>query len=250
MFVSIAVGAAVLPCTALAAPTITITTPESGKAYTKGAAVTVAYSCSADAVSCVGTIGSGNVPAANGSALDTSTVGQSYITVTAKDAGNATSVAQAVYSIVEGGGDPGGQVPATLNLVLGTPTAFSPFVPGLTKDYLATLNAQILSTAGDATLTVNDASATNVGKLVNGTFPLPTPVQAGAVKVPDTGPTPAPSSYAPLGGAATPTPLLTYDGPVSGSAAITFKQAINQADALRTGSYSKTLTFTLSTTNP
>ena len=31
---------------------------------------------------------------------------------------------------------------------------------------------------------------------------------------------------------------------------IAFKQHIGAADALRTGSYSKTLTFTLSTTNP
>ena len=31
---------------------------------------------------------------------------------------------------------------------------------------------------------------------------------------------------------------------------IAFKQAIGATDALRTGSYSKTLTFTLSTTNP
>jgi len=34
------------------------------------------------------------------------------------------------------------------------------------------------------------------------------------------------------------------------SVAITFRQAIAATDALRTGSYSKTLTFTLSTTAP
>ena len=32
--------------------------------------------------------------------------------------------------------------------------------------------------------------------------------------------------------------------------ALDFKQRIGASDALRTGSYSKTLTFTLSTTNP
>ena len=31
---------------------------------------------------------------------------------------------------------------------------------------------------------------------------------------------------------------------------VTFQQAIASSDALRTGSYSKTLTFTLSTTTP
>ena len=45
--------------------------------------------------------------------------------------------------------------------------------------------------------------------------------------------------------------VKTYAGPVSNDAAtITFKQAIAANEPLRTGSYSKTLTFTLSTTNP
>jgi len=43
----------------------------------------------------------------------------------------------------------------------------------------------------------------------------------------------------------------TWSGPVSHAAvAINFSQHIGANDALRTGSYSKTLTFTLSTTNP
>jgi hypothetical protein len=251
VFSTVAVSAVVLPCSAMAAPTITITTPASGAEYAKGSSVIVDYACSADAVSCTATVGSNPAPVLDGAALDTSTVGLGWITVTARDAAGANAVAQQTYTISEGGStDPGGNVPATLNLDLGTPTAFSPFVPGLTKDYLASLNAQIVSTAGDATLTVADASDTNVGKLVNGAFALPTPVQAGAVKVPATGETPAASAFAPLGGASAPTTLLTYDGPVSGSAAITFKQSVAATDALRTGSYSKTLTFTLSTTNP
>ena len=45
--------------------------------------------------------------------------------------------------------------------------------------------------------------------------------------------------------------VKTYSGPVSNdTATVTFKQAIGATDALRTGTYSKTLTFTLSTTNP
>jgi hypothetical protein len=44
---------------------------------------------------------------------------------------------------------------------------------------------------------------------------------------------------------------LTYAGPVSNDqATLTFSQAIGSTDALRTGTYAKTLTFTLSTTNP
>ena len=43
----------------------------------------------------------------------------------------------------------------------------------------------------------------------------------------------------------------TWTAPVANDpVTITFKQAINANDALRTGTYSKTLTFTLSTTNP
>ena len=57
--------------------------------------------------------------------------------------------------------------------------------------------------------------------------------------------------YNDVGGSANPTSLLTYAGPTSNDAvALQFRQHIGQTDALRTGSYSKTLTFTLSTTTP
>jgi hypothetical protein len=49
----------------------------------------------------------------------------------------------------------------------------------------------------------------------------------------------------------TPLTLLTYAGPVSNDqAAVTFAQDVGANDALRTGTYAKTLTFTLSTTQP
>jgi hypothetical protein len=58
-------------------------------------------------------------------------------------------------------------------------------------------------------------------------------------------------AYAPVGSSASPTTLLTYAGPTSNDAVTaTFQQAIGASDALRTGSYAKTLTFTLSTTTP
>ena len=50
-----------------------------------------------------------------------------------------------------------------------------------------------------------------------------------------------------LGG---PDALLTYSGPISNDPSRCFQQHIGASDALRTGSYSKTLTFTLSTTTP
>jgi hypothetical protein len=64
------------------------------------------------------------------------------------------------------------------------------------------------------------------GHLTNGAFSLPSPLQV-AVQPEHLE---APVSHDPV--------------------AITFTQHIGANDALRTGSYSKTLTFTLSTTNP
>jgi hypothetical protein len=84
----------------------------------------------------------------------------------------------------------------------------------------------VISTAGDATLSVADPSPTNTGKLVNGAFTLANPM--GGLGV-----------------------LKTWTAPTSNeSVPITFTQAIGANEALRTGTYSKTLTFTLSTTTP
>ena len=74
----------------------------------------------------------------------------------------------------------------------------------------------------------------------------PQPLRAAATSPAGTG-----AALAAVGGSASPTSLLTYAGPVSNDpVAVAFKQAIGANDALRTGTYSKTLTFTLSTTNP
>jgi hypothetical protein len=137
-------------------------------------------------------------------------------------------------------------VPATLSLALGAPAAFGPFTPGVAKDYFAQTSANVISTAGDATLSVADPSTTATGHLVNGSFALPQALQAKAASPLGTG-----GDYAPVGGSSTPTTLLTYAAPVTNDAVtIGFKQSIGANDALRTGNYSKTLTFTLSTTNP
>ncbi|HET6548789.1 MAG TPA: M14 family zinc carboxypeptidase, partial [Solirubrobacter sp.] len=49
-------------------------------------------------------------------------------------------------------GEVGGTVPATLSLTLGAPASFGAFVPGVEDDYTATTTANVISTAGDATL--------------------------------------------------------------------------------------------------
>ncbi len=121
-------------------------------------------------------------------------------------------------------GDVGGTVPATLSLVLGAAPAFGVFTPGVAATYTASTTATVISTAGDATLTVADPTGTN--KLVNGAFSLASPLGGlGVVK--------------------------TYTGPVSNDVAtVTFTQAISATEPLRTGPYTKTLTYTLSTTTP
>jgi hypothetical protein len=115
----------------------------------------------------------------------------------------------------------GAQVPATLALTLGTPPTFGAFLPGVAKEYTAATTANVVSTAGDGTLAVSDP-----GHLANGTFTLAEPLRVDI----------APSAW---------------NEPVSNATVtIGFKQLVKASDALRTGTYSKTLTFTLSTTNP
>jgi hypothetical protein len=145
-----------------------------------------------------------------------------------------------------GSGDVGGTVPATLSLALGTPAAFGAFTPGTTKDYTATATATVVSTAGDATLSVADPSSVNTGQLVNGAFALPQPLQTKAHTTTNPG-----GALAPVGSSAAPTSLLTWAAPVSNDAVtVDFAQRVNSVDALRTGAYAKTLTFTLATTTP
>jgi len=135
----------------------------------------------------------------------------------------------------------GGDVPATLSLTLGAPASFGAFTPGIGQTYTASTTATVTSTAGDAALTVADPSPQNTGHLVNGAFFLPQPLQAKAND----------GALGNVGSAAAPLTLHTYDGPVSNDAVtLGFSQRIDANDALRTGAYGKTLTFTLSTTNP
>jgi hypothetical protein len=123
------------------------------------------------------------------------------------------STTDAISIGVPASGDVGGTVPATLALTLGAPASFAPFTPGL------------------ATLTVSDPSGDHPGHLVNGAFFLPQPLLAG--------------------GSPLPAVVKAYSAPASNDAVVVgFTQPIAATDALRTGAYAKTLTFTLSTTNP
>ncbi|MDA0181954.1 polysaccharide deacetylase family protein [Solirubrobacter phytolaccae] len=117
-------------------------------------------------------------------------------------------------------GEVGGTVPATLALSVGA-ASFPAFLPGVARDYTASSSATVTSTAGNAALSVSDP-----GHLANGAFTLPQPLRVELGKT-------------------------AWSGPTSSEAVpITYRQAIGDRDALRTGTYTKTLTFTLSTTEP
>jgi hypothetical protein len=140
--------------------------------------------------------------------------------------GNVSAVRSQVLGQTETTGTVGGSVPATLALTMGAPAQFGAFTPGVAKDYTASTSANVTSTAGDATLSVADSSTDRPGFLTNGSFALASPLQGlGTIK--------------------------TWTAPTSNeSVPITFTQAIAANEPLRTGTYRKTLTFTLSTTMP
>ncbi|MDA0178700.1 alkaline phosphatase family protein [Solirubrobacter phytolaccae] len=122
---------------------------------------------------------------------------------------------------VKAPGSASGTVPATLSLALGAPASFDPFVPGVEREYTATTDATVVSSAADATLSVSEP-----GHLTNGAFSLPEPLRVAISKA-------------------------EWTGPVSNERVdITFKQLVKAGDALRTGTYAKTLTFTLATSRP
>jgi hypothetical protein len=118
-------------------------------------------------------------------------------------------------------GSVGSDEPPTLALTLGPPASFGTFLPGVANTYDASTTASVTSTAADTTLSVSDP-----GQLRNGTYTLPEPLQVAFS-------------------------TSSWDEPVSNDpVTITFRQRIEADDALRTGTYSKSLTFTLSTTTP
>ncbi len=80
----------------------------------------------------------------------------------------------------------------------------------------------VISSAGDGALSVADPSSNATGRLVNGTFSLPSALQAKASSTAGTG-----GALANVGGSAAPTTLLTYTGPTSNDAvALAFQQHI------------------------
>ena len=192
--------------------------------------------------SCVGTT-------ASGTNLPTGTPGTFTYKVTATDnAGNVT-VLERTYTVLTAtnvNGSASGTVPATLSLTLGTPASSARSPRASPRTYLASTTANVISSAGDALLSVSDPSATGTGHLVNGAFVLPQPLQARARNAANTG-----TAYNNVGSSASPLNLLSWTAPISNDqVTLEFSQLVNSNDPLRTGTYTKALTFTLSTTTP
>jgi hypothetical protein len=128
-------------------------------------------------------------------------------------------------------GTVGGDVPPTLAVTLNGPASFGAFRPGVAGTYTASTTATVTSTAGDAALTVTDPDTANPGHLVNGSYVMPQAFTVNHNQLPST--------------------VKTWTAPVSNDVvAVEFEQSIAANDALRTGTYGKTVTFTLSTTSP
>jgi|GEM_PF-6817564 len=114
-----------------------------------------------------------------------------------------------------------GTVPAVLALSVGAPASFGSFTPGVAKTYDASTSLDVVSTAGDAALTWSGPN-----HLTNGTFTMPQPFTLSFSKT-------------------------SWDGPATHEpVSVGFRQPVAANDALRTGNYTATVTFTLSTTTP
>jgi len=139
-----------------------------------------------------------------------------------------------------------GTVAPALGLMLSGGADLGVFTPGLTRVYGASIAATVTSTAGNAALSVADPSSNAPGRLVNGLFALPRPLRIRALHAGVSNP-----AFAPLPALGSPLPLLDFTDPVANDATtVELEQPIEATDALRTGTYSKPITFTLSTTHP
>ena len=137
-------------------------------------------------------------------------------------------------------------MPTVLSLRLANQLAtLGSITPGIGRDYDAACAATITSTAGDATLSVADVS-NGTGRLANGTSELASPLLVRATNAANPN-----TVFAPLTGASNPLTLLTWSTWFSNdTVTIGIRQRIAQNEPLLAGGYSKTITFTLSTSTP
>jgi len=223
----------------------TITSATEGASFKVGSTATMQFACTDDVAvaSCVGSVPSG-------SPVDSAKLGTKSFTVTATDtAGNITTktISYKVNSVDFPVTVIGGTVEGTMGLSLPSATTFGPFTPGIAKWYEANVVATITSNYNDTSLSVYDPATTNTGRLVNGARALATPL---TIKL-ASGTQATALAGGPVGGAAAPTPILSYSAPQTNrTATLFFQQQIAANEVLAAGTYGKTLTFSMSTTTP
>ncbi len=152
---------------------------------------------------------------------------------------------------------PGGNVPSTLAISLtGAAPTFGAYAPGVAATYSTSVAATVTTTAQSSTLIAADACTPAAGcfpgHLVNPAAGGPYALAQG-LQVDATSGSPSASgggSWVDLS-QSNPATILTYTAPVSNDAvAVGFRQPIAATDPLRTGTYNKTITLTLSTSTP
>ena len=185
----------------------------------------------------------------NGSVLITpppSLPGTATVTVTSEDGSATTTYTVALLPATFTGTQVGATVASTLSLSGASPSFWH--LRGAregAQSYLASTTASVTSTAATAALSVADPSATATGYLVNGAYLLAQPLQASASS--PGGTSRAAGARRLSGQSARPRELeragqqRSRDDPA---------QADDRRHLLRTGTYSKTVTFTLSTATP
>jgi hypothetical protein len=155
-----------------------------------------------------------------------------------------------------------GTVPSTLELSVGsTQPNLGMFTAGVAATYTASLAATATSTASAATLQAADTctpttpapAGCSPGHLLNTTASGGPYALAQGLQVDATSTNAAASGGGVFMNLASvnPATVLTYNAPVTNDAVtIGFKQVVGANDPLRTGTYTKTITFTLSTSTP
>ena len=138
-----------------------------------------------------------------------------------------------------------GNVGTVLSLTLGSSASFGSFTPAFGRNYDAATSANVVSTAANAALRGDPDTAQ--------------PGQAGQRRVRAVPAAAGPceqrrdtSSALRRSAAAGARRLMSYTSPTAGADGVTvgFRQAILSNEVLRAGTYGKTLTFTVSTTEP
>jgi hypothetical protein len=144
----------------------------------------------------------------------------------------------------------GGSVSDTLGIVVtGGPGSLGTFIPGVAATYGTTMTVNVTSTAAATALTALDPSETSTGLLVNEPFALNSPLQVDATS---SNASATSFGFLPLSSSPTsPITVLSYSAPVtSDPVTVGFQQPIAATDPLRTGTYAKTITLTLTETTP